>query len=78
MTQQHMDVVGSLRKIAKEILDIVNMEQQEDRTVAIGGASFMLNWIADGLDRELQFAAERAKRLQRLEIEGRKIYGETR
>jgi len=59
-----MDVVGSLRKIAKELIQIgAEVNEPYDLVARIGGASFMLNWIADGLEREINCAYERGKRL---------------
>lgn len=65
---QYMDVSGSLRKLARDCIDIgVEIDAAADvpfeLIAKIGAVSFMLNWIADGLDKELVAAAERAKRL---------------
>lgn len=60
-----MDISGSLRKLAGELIDIgVEVDEPFELVAKIGGVSFMLTWIADGLDRELQLATDRAKWLQ--------------
>lgn len=55
-----MDVSGSLRKLANELKDIgVEVNEPFELVTKIRGISFMLNWIADGLDLELQKAQQR-------------------
>lgn len=58
----YMDVVGSLRKIASELIDIgVRVNEPFELVAEISAASFMLRWIADGLEKELALAAERGR-----------------
>lgn len=64
---QFMDVTGSLRKLADDCIDIgvdLGDSVPYEMVARIGAVSFMLNWIADGLDREFQIAAERGRRQQ--------------
>jgi hypothetical protein len=58
---QTMDVTGSLRKIAGE-LDRVDCHNPGEVGDVLNATSFMLRWIADGLDRELLLAQERGRR----------------
>ena len=66
-----MDVTGSLRKISKELLELnqanYSPAEIEQRLEA---ASWLLSYIADGLDVELHLAKERGKALARKELEG--------
>lgn len=58
-----MDVSGSLRKIAGELIEIGDeVHEQPDVVDKIGAASFMIVWIADGLDRALIEAQQRTSR----------------
>lgn len=60
-----MDVSGSLRKLARELTEIdVNQTPPDVLAAHLDATSFLLLWIADGLDRELGLAAERAKWLK--------------
>lgn len=62
---QYMDVVGSLRKLARELIDIgVEVNEPFEIVAKIGGVSFMLHWIADGLEQELKLAAERGRTIE--------------
>lgn len=66
---QMMDVVGSLHKIARELIDIgVEVNEPFEIVAKIGAASFLLHWIADGLEHELQLAQERGRVLARKEL----------
>ncbi len=64
-----MDVTGSLRKISKELLELnftnFSPAEVEQRLEA---ASWLLSYIADGLDAELALAAERGRALARKEL----------
>lgn len=63
---EFMDCSGSLRKIAGELIE--QAAHVHDRPLEAGaymeGAAFMLRWIADGLDKELELAARRANAQQ--------------
>lgn len=70
---QFMDVTGSLRKLARDCIDIgVDVDKAADvpfeLIARIGAVSFMLNWIADGLDAEFKLAAERGRQQQRRQL----------
>lgn len=52
MTQE-MDVVESLHEIAGALSTL---------GAKIGEACYMINWIADGLQRELELAQERGRK----------------
>ncbi len=55
-----MDVVESLRKIARELTEIVPDPDNIYPTLErLAGASYLIRWIADGLDRELRIATQR-------------------
>lgn len=58
-----MDVSGSLRKIAKELIEQSDhvFERPLETEAYMEGAAFMLKYIADGLDRELELAVKRAR-----------------
>lgn len=58
-----MDISGSIRKIALELGDAPTITHEELVGIATG-ASWLLNYIADGLDKELVLAAERGKWMQ--------------
>lgn len=58
-----MDISGSLRKIARELTEIDVFSPGEVAT-HLDATSFLLLWIADGLDKELALAAERGKWMQ--------------
>lgn len=66
MAEQGMDVVGSLYKISRE-LGVVSkdLRMPEDLAGVVDGASFMVQWIAAGLEREFQLAYERGNRVQK-------------
>lgn len=68
---QFMDVTGSLRKLAKDCIDIgVDLGDSVpfELVARIGAVSFMLNYIADGLDAEFVLAAERGRQQQRRQL----------
>lgn len=58
---EFMDVSGSLRKIARELSDL-DVYSPEVVAAHLDATSFLLLWIADGLDKELELAARRAKK----------------
>ena len=67
---QTMDVTGSLRKVARELLEL-NLEnfsyaEQQQRLEA---ASWLITYIADALDVELQMAAARGRALALKQLE---------
>lgn len=66
MAEQSMDVVGSLFKISRE-LSVVSRDLRlpEELSSVIDGASFMIDWIAKGLDREFQLAQQRSTSLKK-------------
>lgn len=59
--RKEMDVIESLRKISRELISI-DPDNLEEFMQMVAGASFMINWIADGLEREINFAANRGAR----------------
>lgn len=63
---ENMDVVGSLYKISRE-LGMVSKDVRlpEDLATVVDGSSFLIQWIAAGLDREFQLAYERGNRVQK-------------
>lgn len=50
-----MDVVSSLHKIARELREGADRE----------ASAFLIDWIAQGLQRELDLAAQRAAQIQK-------------
>lgn len=64
-----MDVIGSLKKVARELaaLETLNLESHQ-LFGQINGAAFLINWIADGLQNELNLAAQRANELRYRQI----------
>jgi hypothetical protein len=66
MAEQEMDVVASLFKISRE-LGVVSkdLRMPEDLAGVVDGASFLVQWIASGLQREFQLAYERGNRVQK-------------
>lgn len=65
-----MDVVGSLKKISRELYALENMNIERHQLFGqINGAAFLINWIADGLDRELELAQQRADAAFQLQVE---------
>ncbi len=65
-----MDVTGSLRKISKELLEL-NLSNFSPAEIAqrLEAASWLLSYIADGLDVELHLAKERGRALARKELD---------
>lgn len=62
---ESMDVVGSLKKVSRELAEAVGEPGNPSKTVdTLEAASFLIAWIADGLDQELQYAAERGRKLK--------------
>lgn len=59
--QEVMDVTGSLRKIANELSEL--RYDSDDLETRLEGASWLITYIADCLDVELQHAAERGRKL---------------
>lgn len=60
---EQMDVVSSLKKISSELAEVLGEPGNPAKTVAtLEAASFLINWIADGLQAELEFAAQRGRR----------------
>lgn len=57
--QETMDVTGSLRKIAKELSEL--RYHSDDLETQLKGASWLITYIADCLDVELQHAVNRGK-----------------
>lgn len=62
-----MDVTGSLRKISRELLEL--KPDQVDLPARLEAASWLIAYIAEALDVELQHAANRGKMLARKELE---------
>lgn len=54
MSEREMDVVSSLQKVARELREGTDVQ----------AAAFLIDWIAQGLQRELDLAAQRAAQLQ--------------
>lgn len=55
-----MDISGSLRKIARELKEL-DVHDPNMMAAHLDATSFLLLWIADGLDKELELAAKRAR-----------------
>lgn len=56
-------VVDMLREQALELIDIgVEINEPFELVARVGAVSFMLNWIADALEREINLAVERGRR----------------
>lgn len=66
--QATMDVTGSLRKISKELLSLEREDPELE--LRLEGASWLLSYIADCLDIELQHAAARGRALAMKQLEG--------
>lgn len=64
-----MDVIGSLHKIAKEIVSVDENTDPNEYLDRIGAASWLLEYIADGLAIELQHAQERGNLLALKKLE---------
>lgn len=62
-----MDVSSSLRKIARELYEL-DVSDQENAIQYLAAASYLIKYIADGLDAELAAAAVRAHKLQRRQL----------
>lgn len=63
---ENMDVLSSLRKIANELIGLpIDQMTMNDIERHLQGTAFLIKWIADGLEREFELAAERGRRLQR-------------
>lgn len=62
-----MDVTGSLRKISGELLDL--KQDDPDLLIRLEASSWLITYIADCLDVELQHAAERGRQLAKKQIE---------
>lgn len=62
-----MDATGSLRKIAGELMDL--KPGQVDILSRLEAASWLITYIADCIDVELQHAVERGRQLNRKQIE---------
>lgn len=56
---EEMDVVSSLLKIARELREGTDVE----------AAAFLIDWIAQGIQRELDLAAQRATQYKVLQLE---------
>lgn len=68
MAEQSMDVVGSLRKVARELDEIAKEVIVSETADRITGAAWLIDYIAEGLDRELVNGAIRAQKLQRRQL----------
>lgn len=55
-----MDISGSLRKIARELKEL-DVHDPNMMAAHLDATFFLLLWIADGLDKELELAAKRAR-----------------
>lgn len=62
-----MDVTGSLRKVANEILALER--EDPDLELRLEAASWLITYIADALDVELQHAANRGRMIAMKQIE---------
>lgn len=58
-SKETMDVTGSLRKIARELLSLDESFSKAEIFEALEGASWLITYIANALDVELQHAAAR-------------------
>lgn len=65
-----MDATGSLRKVANELLEL-NQDKYSYVTIKerLEAASWLITYIADCIDVELQHAAERGRQMARKQIE---------
>lgn len=69
MPEEMMDCVGSLKKVARELFELSQEGMdQPDTAERIGAAAWLINYIAEGLDRELAHGAARAQKLQRRQL----------
>lgn len=62
-----IDVTSSLRKVAYELLDL--RQDDPDLLIRLEGASWLITYIADCLDVELQHAVDRGRQVARKQIE---------
>lgn len=62
-----MDVTSSLRKISKELLALER--EDPDLELRLEGASWLISYIADALDVELQHAANRGRQAAMKQLE---------
>lgn len=62
-----MDATGSLRKVANELMDL--KPGQVDIFSRLEAASWLITYIADCIDVELQHAVERGRQQTRKQIE---------
>ena len=60
---QAMDVVGSLRKISRELTDVSPETDPIEFLDRVEAAAWLIKYIADGLEREFEYAADRAKKI---------------
>jgi hypothetical protein len=62
-----MDATGSLRKVANELMEI--LPGQPDALARLEAASWLITYIADCIDVELQHAVDRGRQIARKQIE---------
>lgn len=62
-----MDVTGSLRKVSRELLALERGDP--DLEIRLEAASWLISYIADALDVELQHAANRGRMLATKQLE---------
>ena len=65
--QETMDVTGSLRKVGRELLALER--EDPDLETRLQAASWLVTYIADCLDVELQHAANRGREQAKKQIE---------
>lgn len=69
MPEETMDCVGSLKKVARELAELSKGEMSQPDTLnRIGAAAWLINYIAEGLDRELAHGAVRAQKFRRRQL----------
>ena len=58
-----LDVVGSLRKISRELSDVRPDTDPNEFLDRVEAAAWLIGYIADGLEKEFQHAANRAEKI---------------
>lgn len=58
-----LDVVGSLKKISRELTDISPDTDPVEFLDRVEAAAWLIGYIAEGLEREFEFAAQRAQKV---------------
>ncbi len=69
MPEQEMDVIQSLLKISKELIEWKEeLSTSRDLDSRLEGAAFLLQWIANGLQSKLDLTAQREERNSQLPL----------